>query len=319
MNYFYATSRVFKTAAMGVIFLIIAAGNSAAAQGVGISETSITPNASAILELRSTLRGLLPPRMTTTERNAIASPAVGLVIYNTTTDRLNFYTGAAWIPLITADSLGTASGTSLLLSGLTSNSFLYSGASGALSTTTAPTNGEILIGSTGNAPSSAALTAGSNFINITNGAGSITIGANVANAALSANQTTTSTTLGNVTGLSFSIGAGETWSFEFNIQNGCNNTGGIRYAITFPSGTLRAPAVGMSNAVTAQTSSVITVSGTQTGVAYNTVNNANGWTRITGSIINGVTAGTVQLQFKSNTGGQTSTIFTNSYMTARRH
>ena len=63
---------------------------------VGISSTSITPHSSSILELRSTTLGFLPPRMTTTERGAIASPANGLVIYNTTTNLLNFYNGSSW-------------------------------------------------------------------------------------------------------------------------------------------------------------------------------------------------------------------------------
>jgi len=63
---------------------------------VGISSTSITPHSSSILELRSTTLGFLPPRMTTTERDAIASPANGLVIYNTTINLLNFYNGSSW-------------------------------------------------------------------------------------------------------------------------------------------------------------------------------------------------------------------------------
>lgn len=63
---------------------------------VGISKTSITPDPSSILELRSTDGGFLPPRMTTPERDAISSPATGLVIFNTTTNRLNFYNGSAW-------------------------------------------------------------------------------------------------------------------------------------------------------------------------------------------------------------------------------
>lgn len=63
---------------------------------VGISKTSITPDPSSILELRSTDGGFLPPRMTTTERDAINAPATGLVIFNTTTNRLNFYNGSTW-------------------------------------------------------------------------------------------------------------------------------------------------------------------------------------------------------------------------------
>jgi hypothetical protein len=50
---------------------------------------------SASLQVDATTQGFLPPRMTTTERNAIASPAAGLMIYNTTTAKLNVYT-TAW-------------------------------------------------------------------------------------------------------------------------------------------------------------------------------------------------------------------------------
>jgi hypothetical protein len=60
---------------------------------VGIGTTS--PNASAKLQIDTTTKGFLPPRMTTTQRNAIASPAAGLMIYNTTTAKLNVYT-TAW-------------------------------------------------------------------------------------------------------------------------------------------------------------------------------------------------------------------------------
>jgi len=55
-----------------------------------------TPNASAKLQADSTTQGFLPPRMTTTQRDAISSPAAGLVIYNTTTNVLNFHNGSAW-------------------------------------------------------------------------------------------------------------------------------------------------------------------------------------------------------------------------------
>ena len=59
---------------------------------VGIGTSS--PNAA--LDVTSTTQGFLPPRMTTTQRDAIGSPAVGLVIFNTTTNCLNFY-GGLWI------------------------------------------------------------------------------------------------------------------------------------------------------------------------------------------------------------------------------
>lgn len=55
-----------------------------------------TPHSSAQLEVASTTRGFLPPRMMTTERDAIASPAEGLVIYNLTDHAPQFYDGSQW-------------------------------------------------------------------------------------------------------------------------------------------------------------------------------------------------------------------------------
>lgn len=84
---------------------------------VGISSTSITPDASSILELRSTSAGFLPPRMTTPQRDAILTPATGLLIYNTSTNQLNYYTGSAWQIVtsgsgVTSVSVNTANGIS---------------------------------------------------------------------------------------------------------------------------------------------------------------------------------------------------------------
>ena len=61
---------------------------------LGINTTS--PAASALLDLTSTTKGFLLPRMTTTERNAIASPATGLSIYNTTLNTNDTYDGTQW-------------------------------------------------------------------------------------------------------------------------------------------------------------------------------------------------------------------------------
>jgi hypothetical protein len=52
--------------------------------------------ASAQLEMVSTTQGFLPPRMTTTQKNAIASPAAGLVVYDSTTNKLCCYNGSTW-------------------------------------------------------------------------------------------------------------------------------------------------------------------------------------------------------------------------------
>ena len=70
--------------------------------GVGIT----SPNTASILDVTSTTKGFLPPRMTTMQRNLIATPPMGLVIYNTTTNNLNSFNGSAWVELIDNYDLG---------------------------------------------------------------------------------------------------------------------------------------------------------------------------------------------------------------------
>jgi hypothetical protein len=71
--------------------------------GVYINTTSVA--ASAILQADSTTRGFLPPRMTTTQKNAIASPAAGLVVYDSTDNKHYGYDGSAWYSFL-APALG---------------------------------------------------------------------------------------------------------------------------------------------------------------------------------------------------------------------
>jgi len=54
------------------------------------------PDPSAVLELASTQKGFLPPRLTTLQRNAIVQPAEGLTIYNTDKDCLEWYIASQW-------------------------------------------------------------------------------------------------------------------------------------------------------------------------------------------------------------------------------
>ena len=69
---------------------------------VGIG--TITPNASAMLDVSSTTQGLLAPRMTTIEKNSITSPANGLLIYDTDLSKFNYYNGSAWTTIETGSS-----------------------------------------------------------------------------------------------------------------------------------------------------------------------------------------------------------------------
>lgn len=55
-----------------------------------------TDVATALFQLSSTTKGFLPPRMTTTQKNAISSPAEGLIVYDVTLHKAYGYDGSAW-------------------------------------------------------------------------------------------------------------------------------------------------------------------------------------------------------------------------------
>ncbi len=109
------------SASLIVLLTLSLSSNTLHAQSVGISGSSITPHASSILEIVSTAKGLLIPRMTTAERNAINSGtfATGLMIYNTDTKQFNSYNGTAWINLNGLTTTATAAGTTTLVVGST--------------------------------------------------------------------------------------------------------------------------------------------------------------------------------------------------------
>jgi hypothetical protein len=89
---------------IGLLLII----NSLTAQNVGINTT--TPATSAALDITATDKGLLVPRMTTTQRTAIASPATGLLVYDNTLSAFYYYNGSAWVSLA-ADNLGNHTAT----------------------------------------------------------------------------------------------------------------------------------------------------------------------------------------------------------------
>jgi hypothetical protein len=92
------------------------------AQGVGVNTDNSNPDASAILDVKSTTQGMLVPRMTQAQRNLIASPATGLLVYQTDgTAGFYFYNGTAWTSLSTASTswettgnTGTTEGTNFI-------------------------------------------------------------------------------------------------------------------------------------------------------------------------------------------------------------
>ena len=63
---------------------------------VGINEDNSSPISSAMLDVKSTTKGMLTPRMTTAQRAAIASPAIGLLVYDITTKSFWYYDNGKW-------------------------------------------------------------------------------------------------------------------------------------------------------------------------------------------------------------------------------
>jgi hypothetical protein len=78
---------------LAVCSLFFYAGNAQ----VKVGDNPTTINDASLLELESTSQGLLPPRMTTTQRDAISNPPAGLTLFNTTTKCLQGFDGGFWI------------------------------------------------------------------------------------------------------------------------------------------------------------------------------------------------------------------------------
>jgi hypothetical protein len=76
-----------------------------------LAQTPQNTDPSAALEVNSTTKGFLPPRMSNDQREAIPSPTAGLTIYNTDTNTLDVFTGFEWKQLgIDVDTVVSVSG-----------------------------------------------------------------------------------------------------------------------------------------------------------------------------------------------------------------
>lgn len=78
-----------------LVFMLFVTTLATAQYGIGTTN----PSASAVLDISSTSKGFLMPRMTTLQRDGIATPAAGLLIFNSTSSKFNYYNGTAWIEI----------------------------------------------------------------------------------------------------------------------------------------------------------------------------------------------------------------------------
>ena len=79
----------------GFLAMLLLSSSALLAQ-VSVNNDNSAPDPSAMLDVKSTTKGFLPPRMTLAERDALVSPAEGLIIYNTTDNKPNYRKNGAW-------------------------------------------------------------------------------------------------------------------------------------------------------------------------------------------------------------------------------
>jgi hypothetical protein len=79
---------------LSITIILFICSNTFVSAQTGLGTTN--PSSSALLDLYSTTKGFLTPRMTTQQRNAIANPATGLFIYNLEIHCFEYYDGNDW-------------------------------------------------------------------------------------------------------------------------------------------------------------------------------------------------------------------------------
>ena len=95
-----------NSAVLLVALVLLGCGRGIAQNSVGIG--TITPDASAILDLTATNKGFLVPRITDT--NNVTSPAIGLLIYFSPNNTFYYWNGLHWQPLLSANGINGATG-----------------------------------------------------------------------------------------------------------------------------------------------------------------------------------------------------------------
>lgn len=91
-TYTTSTAKINYYFIFGILFFSLFFGTANAQTGLG----TVNPSSSALLDVYSTNKGVLTPRMTTTQRNAITNPALGLFLYNLDIKCFEYFDGTHW-------------------------------------------------------------------------------------------------------------------------------------------------------------------------------------------------------------------------------
>jgi len=188
---------------------------------VGIGNTA--PAASAIFEATSTSKGVLVPRMTTAQRTAIATPATGLLVYDSSLNLFYFYNGSAWTPISTSTGTVTSVNTGTGLTGgpitttgtlsLTNTGVTAGSYGGASSVPTFTVDAQGRLTSAGNVAVAGTLPAGVAGQTLYNNAGTWVATSNLYNNGTSVGIGTTSPGAGLV------VSAPALWQSAIGIEN----------------------------------------------------------------------------------------------------
>ncbi|MBA3664939.1 MAG: tail fiber domain-containing protein [Bacteroidetes bacterium] len=96
-----------------LLFVFALISSTVFSQNVAINATGAAPVASAMLDITSTTSGFLMPRMTSVQRVAIAAPATGLKVYDTTTNSFWFFNGVIWVEQLATNNGWALAGNTL--------------------------------------------------------------------------------------------------------------------------------------------------------------------------------------------------------------
>lgn len=295
--------KLVKTILLGSFFFCKAVGFSqSVSQKVGDNPGVI--NASAALDIESSSKGFLPPRMTLANRNTIVLPASGLIVFNTTSSVLEVNTGSPVSPIwttvsgldLTGDVTSSANVTTvkkingIAMSGLSTGLLKNTAGTGVPSIavvradyaepTTSLATG-ILKNTTSTGAHSIAVAADFPILNqnTTGNAATVTTNANLTGMVTSVGNTTTVVTNANLTGEATSVGNAVTLTNAAVIGKTLTGYAGAAGTVSASDNILQAIQKLDGNAALPSTVTVYTANGTYTpspGVKWITVEAVGG-------------------------------------------
>jgi hypothetical protein len=228
------------------VILITICGYHSGSQSLAINTTGAAANTSALLDVSSSSKGILIPRMTTLQRTAIVAPATGLQVYDTDLNLLFYYNGSTWASVATGANYWTSSGGNIY-----NNTGTNVGIGSITPGDKLEVNGNIRFSNTGTllaAPStsgsaySITVRAGDPYVPVGGSGGSVNIlatnnmpsgGSGYGNLGPSGNINITSGSGYNTAGGNINITAGQTscWALTDNSHSDVNIQGGANLVV----------------------------------------------------------------------------------------